>query len=57
MDVFGHEAELGRHVAIVGGAMTAVDTAFYLLDHGHTVTMLTGTVRPATTTTPTVRGL
>lgn len=41
MDVFGHESELGQHVAIVGGAMTAVDTAFYLLDHGHTVTLLT----------------
>ena len=41
MDVFGHEKELGQHVAIVGGAMTAVDTAFYLLDHGHTVTLLT----------------
>ena len=41
MDVFGHEAELGENVVIVGGAMTAVDTAFYLMDHGHKVTMLT----------------
>ncbi len=41
MDVFGHEAELGEHVVVVGGAMTAVDTAFYLLDHGHKVTILT----------------
>ncbi len=41
MDVFGHEKELGDHVVVIGGAMTAVDTAFYLLDHGHTVTLLT----------------
>lgn len=41
MDVFGHEAELGRNVVVIGGAMTAVDTAFYLLDHGHHVTLMT----------------
>ena len=41
MDVFGHESELGKRVVVVGGAMTAVDTALYLLEHGHTVTILT----------------
>jgi NADPH-dependent 2,4-dienoyl-CoA reductase/sulfur reductase-like enzyme len=41
MDVFGHEAELGEHVVVIGGAMTGVDTAFYLLNHGHKVTLLT----------------
>lgn len=41
LDVFGHEAELGHHVAVIGGAMTAVDTALYLLENGHTVTLLT----------------
>lgn len=41
LNVFGHEADLGQHVAVVGGSMTAVDTAFYLLDHGHSVTLLT----------------
>jgi 2,4-dienoyl-CoA reductase-like NADH-dependent reductase (Old Yellow Enzyme family) len=41
MDVFGHEAELGEHVVVIGGAMTGVDTAFYLLNHGHRVTLLT----------------
>lgn len=41
MDVFGKEAELGKKVVIIGGSMTAVDTALYLADHGHEVTMLT----------------
>lgn len=41
MDIFGHEEELGEHVVVVGGSMTAVDTAVYLMDHGHSVTMLT----------------
>lgn len=41
MEVFGHEQELGHRVAIIGGSMTAVDTALYLGDHGHQVTMLT----------------
>ena len=41
MEVFGKEAELGKRVVIIGGSMTAVDTALYLADHGHEVTMLT----------------
>ena len=41
MEVFGHEEQLGHHVVIVGGAMMAVDTALYLLNHGHEVTILT----------------
>ena len=41
LDVFGHEAELGARVAVVGGSMTAVDTAFYLKDTGHDVTIIT----------------
>ncbi len=41
MEVFGKEAELGKNVVIVGGAMAAVDTALYLCAAGHQVTMLT----------------
>ena len=41
MEVFGNEAQLGKKVAIVGGAMAAVDTALYLTAAGHEVTMLT----------------
>ena len=41
LELFGREAELGRHVAIVGGSMTAVDAALYLQETGHIVTLLT----------------
>ena len=41
MEVFGHEAELGKHVVVIGGAMVAVDTALYLLQNGHQVTLVT----------------
>ncbi len=41
LDVFGHEAEMGRHIVIVGGSMTAVDAALYFRQNGHTVTLLT----------------
>ena len=41
MSLFGNEDKLGRHVVIVGGSMTAVDAALYLLQTGHQVTVLT----------------
>jgi 2,4-dienoyl-CoA reductase-like NADH-dependent reductase (Old Yellow Enzyme family) len=40
-DVFGKEAELGKHVVIVGGSETGIETALYLLENGHDVTVLT----------------
>ena len=40
MDVYGHEAELGHHVVVVGGAETGVETALYLERCGHQVTVL-----------------
>ena len=40
MQVFGHEAELGRRVVIVGGSETGMETALYLAEHGHEVTVL-----------------
>lgn len=41
IDIIGHEAELGHKVVIVGGSETGVETAMYLADHGHDVTVLT----------------
>ncbi|MBP1736885.1 MAG: FAD-dependent oxidoreductase [Oscillospiraceae bacterium] len=41
IDVFGKESELGKHVVICGGSEVGVETAMYLCDNGHDVTMLT----------------
>lgn len=41
IDVFGRENELGENVVVVGGAMVAVDTAMYLAQNGHKVTIIT----------------
>ncbi len=40
-DVWGHEAELGQRVVMVGGGGSARETALYLANCGHKVTMLT----------------
>ncbi|MBR1781029.1 MAG: FAD-dependent oxidoreductase [Oscillospiraceae bacterium] len=39
--VFGHEAELGDRVVVIGGSETGVETGMYLAEAGHTVTVLT----------------
>jgi len=39
--VYGHEAELGKRVVVVGGGMSGRETALYLAKCGHKVTMLT----------------
>jgi 2,4-dienoyl-CoA reductase-like NADH-dependent reductase (Old Yellow Enzyme family)/thioredoxin reductase len=41
LDVYGHEAELGHHVICIGGSETAIETAMYLAENGHDVTLLT----------------
>lgn len=41
VDVFGKESELGHHVAVVGGSETGIETAMYLAENGHEVTVLT----------------
>ena len=41
IDVFGHEQELGRRIVIVGGSETGIETAMYLAEAGHDVTVLT----------------
>ena len=40
-DIWGKEKELGKHVIIIGGSETGMETAIYLLRAGHKVTMLT----------------
>jgi NADPH-dependent 2,4-dienoyl-CoA reductase/sulfur reductase-like enzyme len=41
IEVFGHEADLGHKVVVVGGTMTAMECAMYLQDTGHEVTVIT----------------
>lgn len=41
MDTCGREAELGKHVVIVGGSEVGMETAMYLCENGHDVTVLT----------------
>ena len=40
-DIFGRESELGRHVVICGASETGIETAMYLAQNGHEVTLLT----------------
>ena len=40
-DIWGKEAELGKHIIMVGGSETGIETAIYLLRAGHKVTVLT----------------
>ncbi len=46
--VFGGEAALGSHVIVVGGSESATETALYLAQCGHQVTILTRRERLAT---------
>jgi len=41
MDVFGNHEKLGKRVVIIGGSETGVETAMYLCENGHHVTILT----------------
>jgi 2,4-dienoyl-CoA reductase-like NADH-dependent reductase (Old Yellow Enzyme family)/thioredoxin reductase len=40
MNVFGNEQQLGKKVVVVGGSESGVETAFYLCENGHDVTIL-----------------
>lgn len=40
-DVYGHEAEMGKRIVVVGGGQSGRETALYLAEAGHKVTMLT----------------
>lgn len=45
--VYGHEAELGKKVIVVGGSDNGVECAMYLADTGHQVLVLTRSKRLA----------
>ena len=40
IDCFGREKELGHEVVVIGGASTGTETALYLADSGHHVTLV-----------------
>lgn len=48
VSVFGREHALGKHVIVVGGSESATETALYLAQSGHQVTILTRRERLAT---------
>jgi len=50
--VYGHEAELGKKVVIVGGSETGTETGMYLAENGHDVLVLTRQEALATDATP-----
>jgi 2,4-dienoyl-CoA reductase-like NADH-dependent reductase (Old Yellow Enzyme family)/NADPH-dependent 2,4-dienoyl-CoA reductase/sulfur reductase-like enzyme len=41
IDIFGKESRLGKKVIMVGGSETGIETAMYLAENGHDVTVLT----------------
>ncbi len=41
LNIFGSEGKLGKRVVVVGGSESGVETAFYLCENGHDVTILT----------------
>jgi len=41
IQVFGNHDKLGKHVIIIGGSETGIETAMYLCENGHDVTILT----------------
>ena len=40
IDCFGREKELGENVIVIGGASTGAETALYLAENGHKVTLV-----------------
>lgn len=40
-DVYGHEAQLGKRVVVIGGSITGTETGIHLAQQGHEVTVLT----------------
>ncbi len=40
IECYGREKELGKNVTVIGGASTGTETAVYLADNGHKVTLI-----------------
>ncbi len=40
LEVYGREQELGKHVVVIGGGEIGMETAMYLAENGHEVTIL-----------------
>ena len=40
IEVYGKEQELGKNVVVIGGGEIGMETAMYLAENGHTVTIL-----------------
>ena len=53
VQVYGHEAELGQNLVLVGGAETGCETALHLAESGHNVTLLSRQPELAMEATPT----
>jgi 2,4-dienoyl-CoA reductase-like NADH-dependent reductase (Old Yellow Enzyme family)/thioredoxin reductase len=51
-DTFGHEAEFGKRVVVIGGSESGTEAALYLAENGHQVTVLTRQESVATDATP-----
>ena len=52
IQVYGHEQELGKHVVCIGGSETSAETALYLAQKGHRVTLVTRKKRIASDANP-----
>jgi len=52
IEVYGLEKDLGKNVVVIGGAQIGAETALYLAQNGHNVTVLTRQNRLATDATP-----
>ena len=40
LEVYGHEQELGENIVVIGGGEIGMETAMYLAENGHNVTIL-----------------
>ena len=52
IEVYGHERELGRTIVCIGGSETSAETALYLAQAGHQVTVVTRKKRIASDANP-----
>ncbi len=50
--VYGHESEIGKNVVCIGGSETSVETALYLAETNHCVTLITRKKRIASDANP-----